>query len=640
MKRTLKYALVAVLSVGMVLPALAQDNFPDTPENHWAYEALAKLKKDGLLVGYPDGLYRGSRTATRYELAVAIHSAFTNLKNTTDGLQTQIDALKNAGDVQSLRDALKQLQDQVNALQGYGADIASMKKLADTFQNELHALGVDVDQLKKDLGDLTRRVTALENKKPPVDIKGDANFFVIAGNSNNGTAALNKDGRIGGVLHDNTGMPIPGAFSAGLDKDVSVLHEAAFTLSGTNTTGPTWKGTVVTGNTLTAGGFGNESTSVSSGAGTGKLFGTGYSDNGGQSFYVQDLSVKFDSALAGFGFNAEVGRIGYSVSPWIFQRQASTSYFTTDRNNNGKYYIDGASVGFDLLGGKIGIVAGRTSQLRDSLGTDINPVFTGPYGGVNGKNLSVDRVYGATAETAFTSNGSLKVAYMELESNPTVATGDQGIDAVGTHVNRTDVWGGTLKLNVGPIKLTGDYSKSEVKDNDTQINSQEADAYSIGGVYEAGSWGVNGAYRSVGANYIAPGDWGRIAYFRNPQNIQGVTSTGWLNLSPKLSLKGGYDHYEAKDKAAGYAASSGFGSGTKYDGYNVTLGYKLNTAFDVSVGYEDDKFSSPFVGGAASALTPEYKWTTFGVGYGLSDAAKLTLQYELSDVSRDRKSVV
>jgi len=47
MKRTLKYALSAVLTAAIVLPAVAQDNFPDVPDNHWAFEALQRLKKDG-----------------------------------------------------------------------------------------------------------------------------------------------------------------------------------------------------------------------------------------------------------------------------------------------------------------------------------------------------------------------------------------------------------------------------------------------------------------------------------------------------------------------------------------------------------------------------------------------------------------
>src|SRR5580692_5851633 len=121
MKRTLKYALSAVLTAAIVLPAVAQDNFPDVPDNHWAFEALQRLKKDGLLVGYPDGLFRGNRPASRYELAVAIHACYTNLKSVTDGLDSQIKALSDklngvatTADVQNLRDALTALQNDVN----------------------------------------------------------------------------------------------------------------------------------------------------------------------------------------------------------------------------------------------------------------------------------------------------------------------------------------------------------------------------------------------------------------------------------------------------------------------------------------------------------------------------------------------
>ncbi|MDR3691775.1 MAG: S-layer homology domain-containing protein, partial [Fimbriimonas sp.] len=129
MKRTLKYALSAVLTAAIVLPAVAQDNFPDVPENHWAFEALQRLKKDGLLVGYPDGLFRGGRPASRYELAVAIHAVYTNLKSVTDGLDSQIKALgdklngvASTSDVQNVRDALTALQNQVDGMKSYGED--------------------------------------------------------------------------------------------------------------------------------------------------------------------------------------------------------------------------------------------------------------------------------------------------------------------------------------------------------------------------------------------------------------------------------------------------------------------------------------------------------------------------------------
>ena len=49
--------------------------FPDVPENHWAYEAVAAMARSGLVKGYPDGEFKGERTMTRYEFAQIIQNA-------------------------------------------------------------------------------------------------------------------------------------------------------------------------------------------------------------------------------------------------------------------------------------------------------------------------------------------------------------------------------------------------------------------------------------------------------------------------------------------------------------------------------------------------------------------------------------
>ena len=49
--------------------------FPDTPENHWAYEYIAKLAAEGIIEGYPDGNFSGDRTMTRYEYAAMLFHA-------------------------------------------------------------------------------------------------------------------------------------------------------------------------------------------------------------------------------------------------------------------------------------------------------------------------------------------------------------------------------------------------------------------------------------------------------------------------------------------------------------------------------------------------------------------------------------
>ena len=49
--------------------------FPDIPENHWAYEYVAKLAGNGILEGYPDGNFSGDRMMTRYEFAAMLYRA-------------------------------------------------------------------------------------------------------------------------------------------------------------------------------------------------------------------------------------------------------------------------------------------------------------------------------------------------------------------------------------------------------------------------------------------------------------------------------------------------------------------------------------------------------------------------------------
>lgn len=65
--------LILLLSIGST--GFAAANFSDVPSKHWAYGAVSQLAKDGLVEGYGDGTFRGEKTLTRYEFAVAIARA-------------------------------------------------------------------------------------------------------------------------------------------------------------------------------------------------------------------------------------------------------------------------------------------------------------------------------------------------------------------------------------------------------------------------------------------------------------------------------------------------------------------------------------------------------------------------------------
>ena len=71
--------LVAMLVITSMsaLAAPQPSSFSDVPAKHWAYDAVAKLAKDGIVTGYGDGTFNGDRTMTRYEMAQIVANAMT-----------------------------------------------------------------------------------------------------------------------------------------------------------------------------------------------------------------------------------------------------------------------------------------------------------------------------------------------------------------------------------------------------------------------------------------------------------------------------------------------------------------------------------------------------------------------------------
>jgi hypothetical protein len=645
MKRTYKYALTAVLGAVIVAPAVAQDNFPDVPDNHWAYEALARMKRDGLLVGYPDGLFRGGRPASRYEMAVAIHATYVHLKNITDSLQSQIDALK-GGNTDDLRAAIAALQNDVNALKGMRGDLDNLKRMVDTFQKELQALGVDVEAMKRDLGDLNARVEALEKRKPAVDISGDVNLWLGAGHTidNNANGALNRDGRTAGIV-GNGG-------AAGITRDLSILHEAAITLAGTNETGPKWRGTFVIGNMTNDGNnvaFGNQSSFLGA-IGTGGRSRTGYSEPDSD-WYVQDLGIKFDTSLAGLAFNAEAGRVGYKINPLYFQRPDNTSYYANERWDDGLWRFDGAILGFNFGGAKLDVFGGKNSLRTSTNGVDLNPMVLGatdPGGSINnyvndvanpvgnGANpmpfgtIRADRSLGASLNIPLSTAGNVNIAYIFLDSD----FANQGPN--GRNYNRVNVLGGNVNYNVGSLKLEGGAAQTDISENGSSRITSDNTAFYGKLSYTQPNWNVFAGYREIGRFYSAPGDWGRVGIIRNPVNIKGFQVGGAIDFSRGLSLSATGEFYKGKDDqyTAGGAAA---GANTPWDTdsevttFNVRLGYNVTSNLSLGVGYEENRFNDIFGANGAALADPRFRWTTFDLGYGLSETARLLLRYELSD---------
>ena len=117
MKKSLVITLALVFVLGIAGTAFAAANpFVDVPAKHWAYEAVSKLAKAGIVDGYGDGTFRGDKNMTRYEMAQIVAKAMARSDKADAELKATID------------------------------------KLAVEFANELNNLGVRVGNLEKKVG--------------------------------------------------------------------------------------------------------------------------------------------------------------------------------------------------------------------------------------------------------------------------------------------------------------------------------------------------------------------------------------------------------------------------------------------------------------------------------------------------------
>jgi hypothetical protein len=153
---------------GEQIDAQAQiDALKDIPSDGWAYQSILDLVNDGIIVGYPDGTFKGSRPLTRYEAAVMVERA-----------------------VQYLT---KKLANPQTAPEVTTKDIDALRKLLDEFRGDIAALKMRVD-------DIDTRLKAVESAQKSDEAtlnraKVSVYEQIRAGNFNDQVSAYNNDGR-------------------------------------------------------------------------------------------------------------------------------------------------------------------------------------------------------------------------------------------------------------------------------------------------------------------------------------------------------------------------------------------------------------------------------------------------------------
>jgi len=349
---------------------------------HWAYAAMESLRSKGIVIGYPDGYFRGKRTLTRYEFAVALDRALRQFMPVAG----QAGPRGDKGDTGTAGPT-----GPVGPPGMTPEEVATLRRLTQEFKDELAALGRDmaavnrrIDQLAKEVGDLRTLIDKLPT------IFGGAFVSVRSDNVN-------------GNYVDKNGNVNP------LGNTQAVLHTFELGVAAKIAGGATLTAALDIDNYLnySGGTFGNN---------------IGFAGPFAPGGPTQTSAVPADARLRmleittpfnglGRGSKLTLGRFGKMVSHYTLMKPDFDVYAPNPFVDDGKYYMDGAdltttfgSLSFNVFGAQLmsnqgttggpvnNPLAGATGLLGPMIFVNGNKPIAQPYQG----QMSVDQLVGVT----------------------------------------------------------------------------------------------------------------------------------------------------------------------------------------------------------------------------------------------------
>lgn len=234
----MKKLLLTVMALLVAVGVFASGMFPDVPEKHWAYEYVKHLKDKGIVIGYPDGTFKGDRNITRYEEAAMISRLIglieteivgpyiSDVLKVLDAISVKlgstierVDAVeKKVVDLQQMVGTHEQdvfnLFDSVSKLQKkHSEDIAKLSDEVDAkLAGQKEEFEAVISKLEDEIANLDRKLLALE---PVKNIVADLTSYTRA-QSNRITALENQVGDLSAML-DNAAKTL-GYVSIKLDR--------------------------------------------------------------------------------------------------------------------------------------------------------------------------------------------------------------------------------------------------------------------------------------------------------------------------------------------------------------------------------------------------------------------------------------
>lgn len=624
MRKVLPYlgAALSTLVIAWSTPAVAQNQFKDLDPNHWAYSAVNELQQKGILLGYPDGYFRGKRTLTRYEFAVALDRLLKNLPPPGQGPKGDTGP---AG-----ADGAPGAQGEKGEKGDPGIspeELANLKRLAEEFRNELTSLGTDLkavksrlDALSNDVADIKRRLDRM-----PVITGGFFGGF-RADQSRNAFADY------GGATRQ--------ANHAGIFSNVDSLHDFQLGIKANLPKGATFTGSAVFSNYLNYDTPGAKPISAIPFAAAG---GAGAGSTERISLYQAQLDIP----LAGFGRDTllTVGRHKMQLTPLTYWRPDTDPYFDLPWYDDGNYVQDGIKLQSKFGSATTQVWAGSFKSVDTNNGVLNQAVIgalagprTSAIGGVSsfkplgfaaqGSSI-VNQTAGLHAGIPLGRVGELGLTLADF-STPSTAS------VLGSYSNVV-LYGANFKLNpIGRLTFSAEGAKTVYQssfDTGSNVYNDDNNAYITTLGYDAGAVKVTAGYQYIDPRFGAPGYWNKIGSWYNPTNVRGPFGKLTWQVKDSLLLYGGGDIIEgARNRAitVGAVGNGGFGIADNLYRANAGVKWTINKTFTTSFDYEGVFWDlSPNSSFSGVRSKPVEQYLTFGAGVNLTSNTVLKLGYQI-----------
>ena len=607
-------ASLSVLAISLAAPSHAQDSklFMDVPQSHWAYEAVSSLQTKQILLGYPDGYFRGKRPLTRYEFAIALDRALKTIVATPgpagkDGAPGATGATGAQGEVGPPGVTPEEL--------------ANFRRLATEFQAELAAIGANVKDINSRLDALSKDVADLRNQFNHL-VKFSGDFFVGVRSDRSRTPFFDYSGAFRPVN--------PSHFS-----NVNAVHDFHLIAHANLAGGVKFTGDIVASNYL---GYRAAGSNYFTG---GVPLALGGPAGAGGTSPMEEVTVyqaQLDVPIGGFGSNTmlTVGRYKNQVTPLTYYRPDTDAYFDVPWYDDGNYIEDGFKLESKFGSAKTSIFAGSYRSLTTTSGLLINaPIVGANYNGnifarkPVSLSLAGDQV--TAGESAGVHVGLPLFRFGELGFTA-IDFGNQQSLPVQGNFNNVMVYGVNLKLHqIGRFQIQAEGAKSVTQNGfastgDNNINDDN-NAFIANVGYNSGPVGATVGYQYIDPRFAAPGYWNKIGNWYNPTNISGPYARVTYNFSNALVGYLGADVYAG---ARNRPFIGGFTPGSNIGRATAGIKYNVNKMLNVNASYEGVQYDlSPSVSASGARAKPVEQYLTFGAGLNLASNTVLKFAYQI-----------